>query len=57
MSNEATFLSRTSDKEFQVDQPESLVSVKAGEAATRAATCILSPQEVLSGGSVGTGPE
>ena len=35
MSNEATFLSRTSDKEFQVDQPESLVSVKAGEAATR----------------------
>ena len=43
MSNEVTFLPRTSDNEFQVNQPESLVSVKAGDAATRAATCLLSP--------------
>ena len=51
-----TFLPRTSDKEFPVNQPESLVSVKAGDVATRAATCLLSPQKVLSG-SVGTGPQ
>lgn len=51
-----TFLPRTSDKEFPVNQYESLVSVKAGDVATRAATCLLSPQKVLSG-SVGTGPE